>query len=112
MRGMGSMLSMFGGAANEIESAYQNKRDNFVRTNSEYNNETDKMSKDKLRRDMELSKKGMIKAKEKMLSLLKGVYNATVQAIEHLDDNDKQKLLMEWTNLSKKYNIPIEESSD
>ncbi|NDE91640.1 MAG: hypothetical protein EB059_11010 [Alphaproteobacteria bacterium] len=111
MRGMGEMLTMFGGAANEIESDYQNKRSGFLKAKGEYSNDMDKMSKNKLKQDMELSKKGMINAKEKMISLLKGIYNATLQAMENLDDDDKKKLLMEWSNLSKKYTESNDNSS-
>jgi hypothetical protein len=108
MRGMGEMLTMFGGAANEIELDYKNKRDIFLKAKGEYSNEMDKMSRTKLKQVMELSKKGMMNAKEKMSSLLKGINSATLQASENLDDNEKKKMLMTWTNLSKKY---IDDSS-
>jgi predicted PP-loop superfamily ATPase len=89
MRGMGGMLSMFGGAAEEIESAYNEKRVAFLKAQQEYNLEKDKANRMKLRKMMESAKDNMDQAKEKMNALLKGVSDAAGRAAGHLSQSAK-----------------------
>ena len=87
MNGMSDMLSMFSGVVKEIETEYKTKKDSLLKLKGEYKKEIDKNVKNKLRQDMNLYKKDMLKAKDKMISLLKGVSNATLDAMKSLDNN-------------------------
>lgn len=89
MRGMGSLLTMFGGAAEEIESAYDIKRTAFLNAKKEYEQEKDKSNRDKLRKIMESAKSTMEEAKDKMNALLKGVKEAASKVGSHLSDSAK-----------------------
>ena len=57
MKGMGSLLSMYGGAGDEVESQYQEKKEMFLKAKNEYDNETDKDKREEYRKTMENSKK-------------------------------------------------------
>jgi hypothetical protein len=89
MRGMGHLLSMYGGAGEEVETAYNEKRAAFLQAQAEYSNEKDKMRREKLRKIMENAKQSMDNAKEKMKALLKGVSDAASKAAVHLSASTK-----------------------
>lgn len=89
MRGMGSLLTMFGGAAEEIESAYDLKRTAFLNAKKQYEQEKDKSNRDKLRKIMESAKDTMSEAKNKMNALLKGVSDAASKVGSHLSNSTK-----------------------
>lgn len=89
MRGMGGMLSMFGGAVEQVESDYQAKREAFLQAQAEYKQENDKRNREKLRQIMESAKVGMYKAKDKMSAILKGVEEAASKAASQLSDSAK-----------------------
>ena len=97
MRGMGHLLSMYGGAGESLETSYNEKRTNFLRAREEFNSEKDKLRREQLREVMEHAKVVMNSSKEKMKALLKGVTDAASKAIDHLNATGKQfesKLLL------------------
>lgn len=84
MRGMGALLSMYGGAGEEIESNYNEKREKFLEAKEAYALETDKNKREELRQIMVKSKESMELAKEKMKMLLRGVSEASAKAASQL----------------------------
>jgi hypothetical protein len=84
MKGMGALLSMYGGAGEEIESDYEHKREQFLQAKEAYASENDKSKREELRQTMIKSKEKMDMAKEKMKMLLRGVSEASAKAASHL----------------------------
>jgi hypothetical protein len=89
MRGMGTMLNMFSGAAGELEADYQAKRQAFLDAEKVYKAEKDTKNREKWRQRMESAKVSMNQAKEKMGALLKGVGEAATRAAKSLSDSAK-----------------------
>jgi hypothetical protein len=89
MRGMGGMLTMFGGAIEQVELDYQSKRDMFLQAKKNYEEENDRDERKKLRQVMKSAKISMDKSKEKMRTILKGVGEATSKAASQLNKSNK-----------------------
>ena len=89
MRGMGTMLSMFGGAAGEIEAEYQTKRQTFLDADKVYKDPNSNVPREVSRKEMIVAKTSMDQAKEKMNALLKGISEAARRAAKSLSDNAK-----------------------
>ncbi len=84
MRGMGALLSMYGGAGEEIESDYNEKRELFLETKEAYASESDRQQREELRQMMIKSKESMELAREKMKMLLRGISEASAKAANQL----------------------------
>jgi hypothetical protein len=52
MRGMGGLLTLYGGASEEIEAEYQKKREAFIKCKKEYLQCTDSSKKKELKKLM------------------------------------------------------------
>jgi hypothetical protein len=89
MRGMGGMLTMFGGAAEELESNYNKERTAFLDAKTNYEQAPDKSTREEFRKVMESAKVRMSQAKDKMNALLKGVGEAAHKAASQLSASAK-----------------------
>jgi hypothetical protein len=89
MRGMGGMLTMFGGAAEELEANYEQERTAFLDAKANYEEAPDKSTREELRKVMESAKVRMTQAKDKMNALLKGVGEAAQKAASQLSASAK-----------------------
>jgi hypothetical protein len=84
MRGMGGLLTMYGGAGEELEAFYNNKKQAFLKAKNDYLNEMDPSKKQQLRDFMEKNKVELEAVKNKMSALLNGVSDAALRAAQNL----------------------------
>jgi hypothetical protein len=103
MRGMGGLLTMYGGAGEELEAFYNNKKQAFLKAKNDYLNEMDPVKKQQLRDFMEKNKVELEAAKNKMSALLNGVSDAALRAAQNLQSSlgNASHLLKDKYNMYK-----------
>jgi len=89
MRGMGDLITMYGGAAEDIENDYQSKKADFMKAKSEYDLSKDSKSREMQRQRMETLRKSMDSAKEKAKAIYRGLSDATSKAASSLSSGVK-----------------------
>jgi hypothetical protein len=89
MRGMGALLTMYGGAATELENDYAAKKEAYMKAQEEYKNAQSAKAKEDFRQMMIRTKDSMDQAKAKVYALLQGVKDAASKAAGHLSDGLK-----------------------
>jgi len=116
MKNMGTLLTMYGGAGQEIENEYQTHRKKFINARQllskwQSNAREFGVPKSVLKKQMEDAKKRMDESKNKMGTLLKTISETASTAASHLDlnqtgngffDDLKSKLSVAGSQISDK----------
>jgi len=89
MRGMGDLITMYGGAAEDIENDYQSKKADFIKAKTEYDLSKDSKSRGVQLERMESLRKSMDSAKGKAKTIYRGLSDATSKAASSLSSGVK-----------------------